>query len=122
MKHNKQLEISLRRFENMVSRLVESPTLDTALGANLSSIELRELFHQIESDEGGIPVEAARTYLGYAYTCLNTFQEMIPGLNEEKRHVDLYSEQMRGRMALVNQMKQYGNGKQNETRIEMPSM
>jgi hypothetical protein len=102
-----ELDEPLEEFRAVVIRLLESPTLETALDANLASLRLRELFHETETEQGGIPANAAERYSGYAHFCIAKFQEMIPRLNGDARHVDLYSEQMRGRKILVRQMTQY---------------
>jgi len=109
MRHKIQLEKSLREFEDAVEMLWEDPSLDTAFSVNIVSLGLKELFYQIELDKGSVPTEALRAYTKGVYSCLKRFQLMFPKLNGETRHVDLYHEQMMGRIVLVNQLKQYGN-------------
>ncbi len=102
-----QLEQLLSELENTVKRLLENPSLGNALNTNLASLKLKELLYDIESYDGGIPLEMATTYSRQVEICLRKFQEMLPRLNGEARHVDLYSEQMRGRILLVNKMRHY---------------
>ncbi|MBR9704584.1 hypothetical protein GOV12_04175 [Candidatus Pacearchaeota archaeon] len=102
-----QLEESLKEFEDGVRLLLKSPSLITALRVNLRSLDIKDLFQGIESQEGKIPLIFATRYKSYVKSCLDKFREIMPGLNGDTRHVDLYIEQMRGRVLLVNRMKHY---------------
>lgn len=95
-----QLETLLKQFETAVKNLLDKPSLITALNANIGSIKV--LYEEEFSDNGTISLENANFYNILISLCLRKFHEIIPGLNRQARDVDLYREQMAGRMVLVN--------------------
>lgn len=103
-----QLDLSLGRFAGVVRRLLEDPCLDSALEANIASLRLEGLFYETE-ESGEVPIENGIKYFRLIDMCLREFQNMIPRLNGEAWHVDLYREQMDGRKDLIGKMIHYSN-------------
>lgn len=111
MNQTSQLELSLResfeRFEGIVRTLLESCSLEDtfsiAQNVNIASIGLMEFFYE-DSSNGRAYFKEARTYSNLIRSCLRKFQEIIPSLNGQAWHVDLYREQMQGRIKLINRI------------------
>jgi hypothetical protein len=91
---------SLKEFEIAVTKLSENPVLENALDANIRSLKIMDLFYKEESNEIGS--EYAKCYNQLVCLCLKEFREMMPKLNGQAIHVELYSEQMRGRINLMD--------------------
>ena len=101
-----QLDLSLKRFSRVVNRLLRHPCLGVALEADIASMEPEELLDKIERDliehdSRDVLIGEAEEYIRLVDKCLSEFQRMIPGLNGDGWHVDLYREQMQGREDLI---------------------
>jgi hypothetical protein len=104
MNNNTRLEINLQVFENALQTLVDSPTLDTALSANLASLQKKEELERVGEIRGNIPLKLARKYILMINTCVDEFQRMLPRMNGDAWHIDLYIEQMQGRADTISRL------------------
>ena len=93
----------MKEFNGVVKKLVKTPCLDIALDANIHSLRTMEFFDK-DASNGKAFYKEATEYLDIIRSCLRKFREMIPNLNGQVRHVELYSEQMSGRLQDVNKM------------------
>jgi hypothetical protein len=106
------LETSLKEFAKAEETLVAMPVikadldalLKAALNANLSSLKVMDPFYEENLRKGKISLESTNHYTWLTSLCLIKFQEIMPKLNGQARHVELYSEQMRWRMGVVGGM------------------
>lgn len=99
-----QLESSLKRFGKIVGKLRENPCLDNASDVNIASIKLGGLFHSIFSEDKEIPEDYADDYIMLIHSCYSEFNKMLPSLNGDALHIDLYREQMSGREDIVRML------------------
>lgn len=100
------LETTMLEFHEIVGKLLKNPSLENALQANLYSLKAKEAFYNayIKGEEF---IQESRDYSKLIHLCLRKFNEMIPGLNWQIRHIDLYCEQMRGRLTQVLKMNKF---------------
>lgn len=104
-----KLDSSLEEFKKVVNRLLEHPSLDSALGTNIASLGLGDLFYEANTDFKKDSIGAAKEYIRLIDLCLYEFQKMIPQMNGESWHIDLYREQMDGRKDLVKKAVLYSD-------------
>lgn len=98
MDKNSQLEMSTEKFESLVRALFQNPCLETALYVNLASMRIVEKRKFNE----GMPPEEIRTYTRLMDSCVRKFLEMIPELDGQAWHVDMYRQQMQWRREEIN--------------------
>jgi hypothetical protein len=98
------LKYLFSNFSGAYEKLRENPTLETALNANLLSLKIIDYFYELDLKNKECYFEYAEKYKKLVNLCLKKFQEMTPDLDEQVRHIDLYSEQMRGRINLVERI------------------
>lgn len=113
MNPNSQLELSLEEslegFGVIVRTLLKSFSLEDAFPAAqhaaIASIGLMK-FYDEDSSNGREFNEEATVYTDLIRLCLGKFQEMLnhPEANGQRKHLDLYREQMEGRIKLINRM------------------
>lgn len=104
MTQKSKLEDSLKEFALAVKKLIENPRLESALEANHHSLKFMAFFYEraLTNKEAG-----SKYVIGYnklVSLCLKEFKKMIPNLDGQAWHVELYSEQMRGRASLINRI------------------
>ena len=104
MNQTSQLETNLQNFEEAIITLRNRPNLDSALYAILLSIDLNELFDLEQKNKGRVSPSEVKRYLEIINSCIGQFEKMIPNLNGQAYHVDLYIEQMLGRADIVSRM------------------